>query len=408
MKKALALLLLTTAVGLADMPAAAQAKKKAAKAVAAQDSVFYVDASANLPEKAVSGPGMDVEAADLNKDGFLDIVIANEYAPNLVMFGDGKGGFRQVPQEQLPFIVLDSEDIAIADLDGDGDLDIVFATEDHTVHELWFNNGSGAFEMRHNLVLNSVSNAVLVKDVNSDGKPDLLFGNAAAKDTPGQNYLYINNGDGTFKNETSQRLPQLLDITQDLKLADIDKDGDDDLLVGNEDGNRVLINDGRGFFKDESASRLPASTAEETRKVTLADVDGDGDLDLYFANVAFRPGKQKQNRLLINNGKGVFTDDTNKRLPVSEEHTMEGAFVDVDGDKDLDLITVDIFKNRPVRAYLNNGKGVFTERTSYILPPNLDLEGIGIKVADFNSDGLKDLYFVNRGAKDRLLLRKKK
>lgn len=367
---------------------------------------LYKDVSlTNLPIAAVSGPGMDGEAADVDGDGDLDIIIAQEYQPNKLLLNNGSGIFTDGTIGRLPQKNLDHEDIAVADLDKDGDLDLAFAVEDHAIHELCLNNGNGTFRDKSSVLPSSIANSVLAADVNNDSLPDLIFGNAGPSDTPAQNFILINNGDSTFTNETATRLPAILDITQDIKLADIDGDGDDDMVVGNEDGNKIYINNGSGVFTDETSARLPLTGTEETRKVTLGDVDGDNDLDIFFANVQFRANRLRQDRLLLNDGSGVFTDVTATNIPVDNEHTTEGIFIDVDLDGDLDLITTNIFNNRPVKVFLNDSNGIFEERTSEVLPAGVQGEGIGIKAADFNGDSLLDLYIVNRGQQDKLLIR---
>lgn len=402
------LLLKSTLVSLVSLVliAAVLPRKAARHSDTGFTSPLYKDVSlTNLPSAIVSGPGMDAESADLDGDGDLDIIIANEYQPNKILLNNGKGVFADGTPGRLPQKFLDSEDIGIADLDRDGDFDMVFATEDHTIHELYFNNGNAVYRDMQNVLPNSIANSVLAVDVNNDSLPDLIFGNAGPTDTPAQNFILINNGDSTFSNQTALRLPVVLDITQDIKLGDLDGDGDSDMVVANEDGNKLYINNGSGYFSDSTASRLPYSGNEETRKVTLYDIDGDNDLDIFFSNVAFRPGMNRQDRLLVNIGSGYFTDVTTTNIPPDAEHTTDAVFVDVDLDGDGDLVTANIFYNRPVKVFLNSGLGVFTEATSEVLPPGVSGEGIGLKAADFNGDGLLDIYIVNRGQMDRLLLR---
>src|SRR5690606_27395140 len=292
------------------------------------DTILYVEMKPNLPANIVNGPGMDIESADLDNDGDIDIVIANEYQPNRLLLNDGNGLFTNAAG-RIPVKNLDSEDIALVDLNGDGWLDMVFATEDHTVHEMYMNDGAGSFLTDiSNRLPNSTANSVLAEDINGDSIPDLIFGNANPNDTPGPNLILINDGNAHFTDETAVRLPAELDVTQDLKMGDLDGDGDKDMVVGNEDGNKILINNGSGIFTNESGARLPVSNVEETRKVTLADVDGDSDLDIYFSNVVFLVGQNRQDRLLINNGSGVFTDETFLRIPQINHNTLDAIFVD--------------------------------------------------------------------------------
>ncbi|MFZ1322188.1 MAG: FG-GAP-like repeat-containing protein [Ignavibacteria bacterium] len=368
--------------------------------------ILFTDVTkSNLPIQTVTGPTMDAVAGDLDNDGDPDIVLAREFAPNKILINNGSGQFTDGTLGNLPQFNYDSEDIGIADFNGDGFNDIVFASEDNAIHELYFNNGNGSFSNMNNRLPSSIANAVLAEDINNDSLPDIILGNA------GQDLILINNGDSTFTNETGQRLPTESNVNQDLKLADIDGDGDKDLVAGNEDGNKIYINNGDGIFSDETSQRLPSSQTEETRKVTLGDVDGDHDPDIFFANVAFIPGRTRQDRLLLNNGIGIFTDVTSTNLPVDNEQTTEGIFEDIDFDNDLDLITSNIFFNRPIKIFENNGIGIFTEVTNTVLPPNTVAEGIGVFGADLNNDGLTDLYLQNRHTAqqttetDRLLIR---
>lgn len=349
-------------------------------------------AAAALPD-VTSANTMDVEFADLNGDGAMDVVMALEFAPSHVAFGDGAGGFVIDPQRVLPAKPSDSEDVAIADFDGDGDLDIVLASEDNQDNELFLNDGTGAFvDVSERLPVRGLSNAVLAFDVDVDGDVDLLFGNA------GRNRLLLNDGTGRFLDATDARLPPTVDVTQDVEAGDVDGDGDVDLAVGNEDDNRLLLNDGTGVFVDASATHLPARPAtEETREVDLGDVDGDGDLDMIFANVGFRAPGEGQDRLLLNDGTGRFAAAPDGALPDNPTNTLDIDLVDVDGDGDLDALYGGGFGGR-VGVLLNDGSGTFARDVArddrFVGANPVDLEII---------PGTTTVYVANFQASDQLV-----
>lgn len=362
---------------------------------------LYTDASANLPASA-SGANMDVRAFDLDGDNDLDLVFAREFQANFLLKNNGAAMFTNATPGNLPSVVHDSEDVAIADFNGDGYLDLVFCSEDDKVHEYYLGNGAGKFNTAAYQPPNSEANAVITTDLNADGLPDLLFGNK------GTISILINNGTGGFSPE-NQRIEQIQRTTQDLALADVDGDGDLDLMAGNENGNLLFINDGSGYFKDESASRLPGGLNLETRKIAVGDADGDGDPDIFLANVAFISGKNPQNRLLINDGTGHFADSTATGLPEDSDHTIDAIFEDVDLDSDLDLVLANVFGG-PIKIYGNDGIGHFADISAAVLGQTYTRDALGVIAADFNGDGLRDLYFCHRRMapsqqKDLILLR---
>lgn len=373
-------------------------------------TAFYKDVTlTHLPYQDLKRLSMDAGIADLDGDGDLDILIANEHRPNILLINDGKGNFSNQSAKRIPQVRHDSEDIGIADFDGDGDLDIVVVSEDDKINELYLNKGDGTFiDAGSRIPVTGTSNSVVVFDINEDGSPDILIGNN------GQNNILINDGKGNFTDETQKRFGAFIDVTQDLTLADIDKDGDQDLLIGNEGQNRILINTGKGFFKDESTKRLPyRAEAEETREVDIADIDGDGDLDILYGNVeAFVQGALRQNRLLLNDGKGFFTDITATHLPKDNNRCFGVAFLDIDNDGDEDIVTGNTNGARfggdtPFSVYVNDGKGRYTDNKN-IFPKSIVGRGFDIDFADFNGDGIKDLFLSNRGSQDFLLFGQKK
>ncbi len=369
---------------------------------------LYFNASDNLPDNGAKGGSMDVRAADLDGDGDLDIVLANEFQANTILSNDGTGVFSNTTMGNLPQEIHDSEDVAIADFNNDGHLDLIFCSEDDinqgwsNVHEYYFGDGTGSFIAANYQFPDSEANAVITVDINGDDLPDVLFGNK------GGTGVFINNGDGTFTQE-NDRIPQVNRTTQDLNMADVDGDGDLDLFEGNENGNLLHINDGNGYFSDETTSRLPQGLNIETRKVTFGDVDGDNDIDIFLSNVLFIPGKNPQNRLFVNDGTGVFSDVSMAQLPTDNDLTIDGIFEDIDQDGDLDLFVANVF-GAHIKVYENNGSGFFGDSTSTVFGENYTRDALGVFAADFNGDDLNDVYICDRkmpnsNNKDLLLIR---
>ena len=371
----------------------------------APNSIFNNVSETNLPVDDLAKLSMDAASADFDNDGDLDILIANEHRPNIMLINDGSGKFSNESASKIPQNNHDSEDIGIADFDHDGDLDIIVVSEDDKTNEFYLNNGDGSFaDAGDRIPVTGTSNAVLVIDVNVDGHQDIIIGNN------GQNRILINDGKAQFKDETTLRLEGVNDVTQSVAAGDVNNDGFIDLVFANEGNNRVLINNGEGEFNDESATRLEYRTAlEESREVDLGDIDDDGDLDMFFGNVAaFVENADKQNRLLINDGKGFYKDVTQDNLPKDQDRSFAGTFFDIDKDGDLDIITGNVNGGQfggstPFRVYLNNGKGKFIVATKEVFPVSATGRGFDMEFADFNKDGKTDIYLSNRGTADILL-----
>jgi len=341
---------------------------------------------------------------------------------NTVMLGEPGGRFRLAsdllellgpdelskgpPQLNQPGSGHDSEDIAVADFDGDGRLDLVIVSEDDIrferqgVHEYYRGTADG-FRRVRDLIPDSEANGVAHADLNGDGRDDLLIVGA------GQDRLLINDGRGGFIDETEARLPREAGVGQDGEFADIDGDGDLDIMLGIEGGHALWINDGHGRFSDETKARLPPAGFVEARKVAPVDIDGDGDLDLYFSHVSWQ-GKQGQDQLFINDGQGRFADETSGRIPADNGVTVDARFADLDGDGDLDVVRAD----RPaITIWMNDGSGRFSDATVPVIGPDVGQHVLAIELADFDGDGVIDLYLgqlrTSQGAatiRDRLYL----
>jgi hypothetical protein len=326
----------------------------------------------HLPVNDLGRNSMDVVAVDLDNDGDNDLVVACEFYPNMILMNDGTGKFANESTARLPQKRHDSEDIAAEDFDGDGDTDLVFVSEDDKINEYYLNNGTGHFsDASDRFPVQGVSNAVCAVDVDKDGDKDLVIGN------DGQDVLLLNNGKGAWTDATATHFVKDEDVTQDVKAFDADKDGDMDLVFGNEDTGKIYFNDGSGKFTPAVGSLPDIVATVETRKVEVEDVDRDGDLDLFFCNVRFKPGRSAQNLLLLNNGKGRFSDVTaGGYLGKNDYMSLDAQFVDLTGDGWKDLVVANGFGAE--MQYLENKKGKFIEITGGSLPANKGLDVISL------------------------------
>lgn len=359
-------------------------------------TVYQNASSSNLPDE-LSQTTTKAKAGDIDDDGDLDLVVAFEFEANKVLINDGEGVFADESDARLPALDYDSQDIALTDLNNNGSPDIFFAGNQNETNELYINDGSGNFsDLSNRLPVTGNTTSVEALDIDGDGSTDIMLGNI------GQNVMLMNTGNAFFNNQTTQRLPQLADPTQNFAFGDITGDNIRDIVVGNENANRILINNGTGVFNDQS-TRIPFITeTEETQDVELADVNGDGAIDIYFGNSGFQNGSNPQDRLLINNGNGEFTDQTSDRLPAITTFTFDAEFIDIDQDEDLDLIIGNY--DGGVRVLINDGDGFFTDESNAWIPENFSPRVTDLEIADFNNDDLPDIYITVRDGEDQLLL----
>jgi len=281
--------------------------------------------------------------------------------------------------------------VATGDVDGNDSIDFVTARQAGL--QLMLNNGSGIFQAASEGSLPvSLSTQTIISvqlaDLDGDTDLDLILANGS-----GYNFLLINNGSGRFQDETSARMPVNSAISVAVSVADIDSDGDKDLIIANRNAaNTLLINNGSGVFSDVTQAQL-GTDSEQSNGLLLFDANADGSKDLLVLN-------EKNIRLFINNGLGAFVDKSSIQLPGIQFGGIAAQSVDIENDGDQDVVVAAAAMG--ARLLVNDGTGVFSDETSTLLPENSDFT-IKVAIEDIDFDGLSDILLANAG-QDRVLI----
>ncbi len=351
----------------------------------------FTDVSATqLPPAARNGGSFAV--LDVFGTGAPDLVFSN----GKFYLNDGNGTFAPGSRRVVPPTAERLWDTPAADLDGDGDQDLLLVQDDRD--QVWLNDGTGHFDAVLDGVPASSShnaNRATFADLDNDGDLDVI---EPLRTSPTRPVQLLNDGTGTFTAATQTNMPQLNGFQSSASAGDVDNDGDVDLVIAVEPAfgfgsgnNYLLLNNGSGVFSDATAGRLP-TVVDSSKSSHLEDFDGDGDLDVFFANGGSFQGEQ--NRLYANNGTGTFTEVTAAALPTRTENSTGSVTADLDGDGDLDLVLSQERPTTAVRVLLNNGSGVFIDQPNV---PVMSAVRPRVFVADADDDGDVDIFLTERG-----------
>jgi hypothetical protein len=341
---------------------------------------------------AGSEPGR-IAIADVNGDGRPDVVVAGNTFGG-VLLGNGNGTFQPMQT------VLAGEHIGwagAADLTGDGKTDLAFSVENgiSSFISVLLGNADGTFSAPRTFADPSYG-AMVVADVNNDGKPDLVMNTG----------VLLGNGNGTFKAESTFTS---LEPTEgySVAVADVNGDGKLDVVTANPAGAyqsiSVFLGNGNGTFAPQQTFSVPGFPLS----AAISDLNGDGRPDIVAPN-GFHGVD-----VLLGNNTGSFTGETYQIVSRSKppfaaiaafgpQQTVavgslprSVATADLNGDGKPDLIAVNS-ANNSVSILLGNGNGTFAAQRTVGTGPTPS----SVAVADVNHDGIPDLIVADRGDDD--------
>jgi hypothetical protein len=351
-----------------------------------------------------------VAVADVNGDGKPDVLVANGSASSLdyssdsvaVMLGCGDGSFQAAPTYS-PGGTFQAYSAAMADLNGDGKTDLVVTSYCLTILncigavDVLLGQGDGTFQPPQSYASGGyATQTVTIADVNGDGIRDLLVADQCLgtsdcgnTDANGSVDVLLGNADGSFK--PAQTYDSGGRFANSIVVADVNGDGKLDLVVGNQclssadcssGAVTVLLGKGDGTFQ---AAQAFSSGGYSANSVLVADVNGDGIPDLLVADTCLSSdcAENGQVAVLFGNGDGTFQAAQTYDSGSTTAHSLLAA--DVNGDGKLDLI---VSNSDSVGVLLGNGDGTF--QSSLITPAAYGYQG-HLVAADFNGDGKLDI-----------------
>jgi len=302
-----------------------------------------------------------IDVADLDGDGDMDILTSDYTNDDVGWFKNinGQGDFG--PKQVITADVQRPQGISAADIDGDGDLDVLSTSQlfDHKL--VWHENlnGQGNFGPQR-FVSSDVQSQFLVTtaDLDNDGDLDVISGSS------NQGIIYgYKNLDGLGNFGPKQQITNQIEFLREINLADLDNDGDMDLMSASATDDKIayyLNTDGQGNFGPQQVV-VEINGTNRPYTVMSVDMDGDGDKDVLSAS----NGDDKIAWLENLDGLGNFSAPKTISLQLNYPISVNAA--DIDGDGDMDVVSESFFDKTV--AWFENMDGQGTSFTAHIFSP---------------------------------------
>jgi len=331
---------------------------------------------------------------DYDLDGYPDLFVTNGFlseTTNNLYHNNGDGSFTKITSGPIVSDLGQSRSSTWGDYNNDGLVDLFVAVRAN-VNFLYMNNSDGEFTKiisGHIANTFSYSYGCSWADYDNDGRLDLFVSNI---DIPPNNFLYHNNGDGTFTSiQNGAIVGEYSGHTSNW--VDYDHDGDLDVFVSGLRGYNFLYrNDGQGDFTKITDNVIVWGAGGSNKTSSWGDYDNDGDFDLFIGTI----DGTEPNFLFSNDGEGSFDEVYDPAISSELAECFGSSWGDYDNDGDLDLFVTVANLQEGNRLYANNGNGSFTRIVEGIVVSDTGIS-TGASWCDYDNDGDLDLFVANFG-----------
>jgi uncharacterized protein YfaP (DUF2135 family) len=346
-----------------------------------------------------------VAVADLNRDGIVDVVVVNESGSVGVLLGNGDGTFKAVQTYDF----ANATAVTVGDVNGDGNPDLLVTANFFTLG-VFLGHGDGTFEPPHIFGAGSfLTSSIAVGDLNGDGKLDVVvgIGSCPTCGVDGAVGVFIGKGNGSFQkihlyDTGAGALSPSAQAWLGLALADVNGDGKLDVLVANptqphglEGVVGVLIGRGDGTLKKV---RTFSSGGFEASSIAVGDVNGDGHPDLIVGNycATIQCPASGDGNVVVFNGNGDGTFQSPQTFDSAGYGVVAVAVADLDNDGHLDLVALNTTGHALIRGLIavlrGDGNGSFQVDGTYSTRGHFPS---AIAVVNINGDKRPSLVATN-------------
>jgi len=343
-------------------------------------------------------------SADFNNDGLKDFIlrtgIEDDPESPTIYFNNGDSSF----DLEFLFEVDAKFDVLTADMNSDGNADLVFSFDNDLAPRLFLGDGTGDFdEAEDSLGVAGLEDSIAkfdLGDVDNDGDIDVVF----LVDEEGNDHfqVFLNSGDGLVYEESEVAPPAQGGGTDSLYLNDIDNDSDLDIIISN----YIILNDGSGDFNGSTY----LSAGINVTSIVTADIDNNGFIDIIYDRSNSNP-----KRILRNYGNLNFVADTTFYTDVDlDEIDTRSVFnpIDYDDDGDVDIFAQKAMMGADSENYLFEQQQTFaleaadnwertvtpefiSETVSTLEESDQTIKSVTLDVADFQPEGTNIDYYVS-------------